>query len=311
MILGTFTCTRVCFRTRSIERLLFTTIMASRLQTRIFVLLLGIFFFVGLFALDQRPKDLTERRTFISHIQGLFGKKAPKPVTENLPKPPKELLDFDANLELPDEGIDPCTVMHPVHGFIDLRPLVTTSNGKPHAWSASGFDSDHNYTFGICLSPLSTDAVLPAFRDVENPSTVGAFYMDPISKEYILMGQMSDLPKFVGRKLMLKYEDGSFCDTIVSAKGERLRRSTIVTFRCDHDMLHKASVSHVASVHGCTYMFEVRSHFVCPTAAKADNVAAIWIFLFILFAAFLVFFSGSYIMNFFRKANISSGSYKN
>lgn len=285
--------------------------MASRLQTRIFIILVAIFFFIGLFALDQRPKDISDRSSFLSQLEEYFGKKAPKPTTDTLPKPPKELLDYDTNLELPDEGIDPCTVMHPVHGFIDLRPLMTTSNGKLHAWSASGFDSDQNYTFGICLSPLRPDEAIPTFRDVEDSSTVGAFYMDPISKEYILIGQMSDLPKFVGRKLMLKYEDGSFCDTIVSAKGERLRRSTIVTFRCDHDMLHKASVSHVASVHGCTYMFEVRSHFVCPTAAKADNVAAIWIFLFILFAAFLVFFSGSYIMNFFRKTNNASVAYKN
>lgn len=216
------------------------------------------------------------------------------------PQNSKEQLDYDFNLELPDEGIDHCTVMHPLHGFIDLRPL-NTINGRPHVWSTSGFDSDHNYTFGVCLSALPPDGDLPSFRDVKDPKSVGAFFVDPISEEYILLGQISDLPKFVGRKLMLTYEDGSYCDSIVSAKGERLRRSTIINFKCDRDMLHKASVSHAASVLGCTYIFEVRSHYVCPTAAKADNLAALWIFLFILFAAFLVFFSGSYIMNFYRR----------
>lgn len=262
------------------------------------MILVAIFFFIGLFTIDQRPKNLGDRSSLIDQFQEIIGSGEQKPEKDTKPKF-GEPLDFDSNLALPDAGLDPCTVMHPQHGFIDLRPLIT-ERGKPHPWNANGYDSDHNYTFGICLSPLSKDTDL-IFRDIEDPSTVGAFYMDPISKEYILMGQMSEQPKFVGRKLMLKYEDGSYCDSIVSAKGERLRRSTIITFRCDHDMLHKASVSHQASVHGCTYMFEVRSHFVCPTAAKADNLAAIWIFLFILFAAALVFFSGTYIMSTLKK----------
>lgn len=257
------------------------------------MVLVLIFFFVGLFTIDQRPKNLGDRSSLIDHFQVIMGSAERKPENEE----PKigVPLDYDSNLAPPDAGLDPCTVMHPQHGFIDLRPLMS------HPWSANGYDSDHNYTFGICQSPVRKDSEL-LFRDTKDPSSVGAFYMDPISKEYILMGEMSDQPKFVGRKLMLKYEDGSYCDSIVSAKGERLRRSTIITFRCDHDMLHKASVSHQASVHGCTYMFEVRSHFVCPTAAKADNLAAIWIFLFILFAAGLVFFSGSYVMNALKKS---------
>ncbi|WPK25812.1 hypothetical protein PUMCH_003143 [Australozyma saopauloensis] len=272
--------------------------MSSRLQTRLIAILVLVFLFIGFFTIDQRPKDLGQRSSFLNLIHGFF-EALPKLAKNEPPKSPDQ-LDFDKNLELLDASEDPCTVMHPTHGFIDLRPL-STHNGGPHPWSASGLDSDQNYTLGICLVPFAKDAGQLVFKDVEDPSKVGAFFMDPITKEYVLMGQVSDKPKFVGRKLMLTYEDGSFCDSIVSSKGERLRRRTIVTFKCDHDMLHKASVSHVASVHGCTYMFEVRSHFVCPTAAKADNLAAIWIFLFILFAAGLVFFSGSYVMNFFRK----------
>ncbi|RKP32432.1 mannose 6-phosphate receptor domain-containing protein [Metschnikowia bicuspidata] len=270
--------------------------MSTRLQTRVFVALVLLFFFFGLVTIDQRPKHPGEN-AFFGHFPDLF--RPPK----HEPQPPRPIgvpLDYDANLTPPDAGLDPCTVMHPLHGFIDLRPLQLNNEQKP-AWTVHGADDDHSFTLGICQNPLRDRADRPAFRDIEDASQVGAYYVDPITKEHILMGQVADLPKFVGRRLVLRYEDGTFCDSIVSAKGERLRRSTIITFRCDHEMLHKASVSQVASVHGCTYVFELRSYFVCPTAANADNLAAIWVFLFILFAACLVFFSGSFIMSFFRK----------
>ena len=270
--------------------------MFKRLQPRVFVALVLLFFLFGLLIIDQRPEHPGES-AFFGHLPDLFRPSKHEP---EQPQPIGVPSDNGANLTPPDAGLDPCTVMHPLHGFIDLRPLQLNNDQQP-AWTVHGAEDDHNFTLGICQNPLRDHPDRPAFRDIEDASQVGAYYVDPITEENILMGQVADLPKFVGRRLVLRYEDGSFCDSIVSAEGERLRRSTIITFRCDHDMLQKASVSQLASVHDCTYMFEVRSHFVCPTAADADNLAAIWVFLFILFMACFVFFSGSFIMSFFRK----------
>ncbi|KAK6198830.1 uncharacterized protein RJT21DRAFT_122466 [Scheffersomyces amazonensis] len=112
------------------------------------------------------------------------------------------------------------------------------------------------------------------------------------------MGEFSTTPKFRGKKLTLTYENGAYCNKLMDTEtGERLRKSTILTFTCDREMMAKASISYVGSSNDCSYYFEIRSHHACPTVSKANNLAAAWIFVFIVFAAFLVFyFSGGFLL---------------
>lgn len=189
---------------------------------------------------------------------------------------------------------DACTVTNPLtHGFIDLRELSSISNeGKSVPWVSKGYDSGHNFTLGICSNPFRK-LHQNEMKDDVNSTMVGGYYIDQTSGKYISIGEFSETPVFRGRKLTLTYSNGSYCDNLVdSVTGERLRKSSILTFTCDREMQSKASVSFVGSANDCSYFFEVRSVHACPTAHKADNLAAIWIFLFIFLAALFVYFSG-------------------
>lgn len=249
--------------------------MSSRSERRLIFLAVFLFFLVGLFFIEQQPKK-SEQSQLFSLIHD---------------------LEPELPLEEPENSdIDPCTVFSPLKGFIDLRGLSSASNeGKAVPWITKGFDSGHNYLIGVCLSPIKKTNLKFSIKDGLNASEVGAFFIDPASGQYVLMGQYSESPVFRGRKLTLTYSNGSYCDSIKYANGERVRRKTILTFTCDRDMMSKAHVSYVAAVDDCTYLFEFRSDFACPTAAKADNFAAIWIFLLIFLAALMVFFSGGFL----------------
>ena len=83
--------------------------------------------------------------------------------------------------------------------------------------------------------------------------------------------------------MTLTYENGSYCDIIDKNTNQRLRKSTILTFTCDREMSARALVSYIGQANECTYFFEVRSHHACPTAAKANNLAAVWIFFVLYF----------------------------
>lgn len=268
--------------------------MVSRSSRRLVVFAILLFFMVGLFFVEQRPKAAQAHLLTLIHdlvsgpaIQNGEHGLARVPAVPHLPDLPKE------NKE---PLLDPCTVISPLKGFIDLRGLSSAANdGKALPWVTKGFDSGHNYSIGVCLSPVKKTHLNANVKDGLNASEIGAFYVDPKNGEYVLMGQYSVEPVFRGRKLTLTYENGSYCDLVMYANGERLRRKTILTFTCDREMMTKAHVSYVAAVDECTYLFEIRSHFACPTAAKADNLAAIWIFLLIFLAALLVYFSGGFL----------------
>lgn len=194
-----------------------------------------------------------------------------------------------------EEGLDPCTVLNPLKGFIDLRGLSSSGNeGKAVPWMARSFDSTRNYTVGICLTPLKKANWDVPTTDQTNALHIGAYYVDE-NGQYVLIGKYAQTPVFKGRKLTLTYVNGSYCDGMTYKNGEKVRKRSVLTFTCDREMMTKAQVSYITSVDDCTYMFEVRSHYACPTAAKADNLAAIWIFLFILLAALMVYFSGGFL----------------
>lgn len=192
--------------------------------------------------------------------------------------------------------LEPCTVLSSVsHNYIDLSLLSAKGNeGKAMPWLAKGYDSGLNFTLGVCSSPFkkSHDAN-DEVKDIKNSSAVGGYYIDSKTGKYISIGEYATKPVMRGRKITLSYTGGSYCDNMVNKEtGERIRKSTILTFTCDREMLAKATVSYVGSFNDCSYIFEVRSHHACPTAAKADNLAVIWIFLLILLAALMVYFSG-------------------
>mmetsp|Transcript_7004 Transcript_7004/g.8879 ORF Transcript_7004/g.8879 Transcript_7004/m.8879 type:complete len:287 (+) Transcript_7004:42-902(+) len=192
--------------------------------------------------------------------------------------------------------LEPCTIMNPLsHHFIDLSSLSSKGNeGRAMPWSSKGYDTGLNFTIGVCSSPFKkTHDTNDEVKDITNSSAVGAYYIDSKTGKYVSIGEYSTKPVVRGKKITLSYTSGSYCENMFNKEtGEKVRKSTILTFTCDRDMLAKATVSYVGSFNDCSYIFEVRSHHACPTAAKADNLAVIWIFFFILLAALLVYFSG-------------------
>lgn len=198
-----------------------------------------------------------------------------------------------------EEEVPSCSVINPSnHGFIDLRELSSqTVEGivKPRPWSARGFDTKFNYTLGICATPFKSPHVI---QDNVNDTRVGAYYRDD-NQKYVSIGEYATVPKFRGRKLTLTYENGSNC-SIKDAKGQWLKKSTLVTFVCDREMQAKALVSFVGSFHDCNYLFEVRSHHACPTATQSNDFAVIWIFLLIVVAALMVYLSGGFLYKHMR-----------
>ncbi|KAI5966520.1 MRL1 [Candida pseudojiufengensis] len=210
----------------------------------------------------------------------------------------------DSTDEQEEQPLDPCTVFNPISkGFIDLRGLSSFGNeNKPLPWNSKGYDSGKNYTIGICSTPFKKlhDNDI---KDNLNSSLVGGYYME--NNKYISIGQFSTQPKFRGKKLTITYENGSYCNNLFDQRGNPLQKSTILTFTCDREMSAKATISYIGNFNDCNYFFEVKSHHACPTAAKANNTAAVWIFLFILLAALFVYFSGGILYRQMRKNNTS------
>lgn len=146
--------------------------------------------------------------------------------------------------------------------------------------------------------------------DVEESlwKNVSAYYKDGESE--ISIGQASSKPVFRGRKLVLNYTEGSYCDEkpsrnlarelrdddngnddggnddeehrkkktggrkTPSKSGEtRRRKSSLISFICDHDSLApKAHVTFVgASPDECAYFFEAKSMAACGGASVAPQ----------------------------------------
>lgn len=258
------------------------------MSRRLAILAVLLFFLAGLLIVEQRPQHSLEHSHFLNSIHDMIlgPVELPRQAQKPLEKPKQETEP---------KPLDVCTVLNPLKGFIDLRGLSNLGNeGKALPWVARGFDSGHNYTVGICLTPIKRAHLNTQTRDGVNALHVGAFYVDPLNGDYVLLGEYATTPVFSGRKLTMTYVNGSYCD-MTYKNGERVRKRSVLTFTCDREMMTKAHISYLTSIDDCTYMFEVRSHYACPTAAKADNLAAIWIFLLIFLAALLVYFSGGFL----------------
>lgn len=214
----------------------------------------------------------------------------------------QEVEDMENAEEL---QLEECTIVNPLNrGFIDLRELSSMGNeGKPLGWKARGYDSGVNYTIGICSSPMKQHHDKSEVADELDSSAIGAFYIDPKTNHFVSIGQYSTTPVFRGRKLTLTYENGSYCENLRDENGAKIRRSTLITLTCDRDMMSKAAVSYIGNSNECNYMFEIRSHHVCPTAVKGNNLAAVWIILIIVLAAFVGVSSGSIVYKHMKTRN--------
>ncbi|CAH2351462.1 hypothetical protein CLIB1423_03S06854 [[Candida] railenensis] len=235
---------------------------------------------------------------------GAPGANSIKPITTPNQNVPDVKTEDDDGLAALIAALEPCTVINPINrGFIDLTSLSALGNdGKSLGWTAKGYDSGLNFTVGVCSTPFKQHHLAEEVLDIANSSAVGAFYTDPKSQKFVSIGEYAQEPVFRGKKLTLTYTGGSFCPGLVDTKtGEKVRRSSVLTFTCDREMLAKASVSFIGSLNDCSYFFEVRSHHACPTAAKADNLAVIWIFLIILLAALAVYGSGGLLYKHIKK----------
>ncbi len=182
---------------------------------------------------------------------------------------------------VPDEPkLNPCSAIHPLtNGFFDLSELSSINKENTVAFSAKGYDYNKNFTLSICSSPLKPNIDVNNNYNGHfakyhiNSSEVGGFYTDEAGDKFSI-GNFNSTPVFRGKKLTLTYNNGSYCPNGIDKK------STVLSFICDKEILAKASVSFVGVLHDCDYFFEVRTVHACPTAQKADNLALIWIFLF-------------------------------
>lgn len=254
---------------------------------------------------------------YLTLVHDLFhrdnGVYKPRPLSKRPPSKMPTVLDKQGDPKTQEEldreqktlnSLDPCTVYHPASNeFIDLRQLSSFNNPlqKPMPWIAKGYDSGHNYTVGICSTPIIKLRDKPYDTDdLVVASKVGAFYLSDKDK-YVSLGEFSTTPRFVGKKLSLLYENGAYCDKVIdSATGEKARRSTLLTFTCSRSLSRKAVVQYVGSFDDCKYIFEVKSVHACPTAPESNNLAATGIFLLILLTALGVFYSGEILYRHFK-----------
>lgn len=203
----------------------------------------------------------------------------------------------------------PCTVVSPAKAFYDLSGLSrpntspkTPGMEKPASWTARGFDYDLNFTIGVCASPLS-GASIKNSHDIDlsvlNASMIGGFYTGRDGIKYSI-GNYNTTPIFRGKKMLLTYTNGSYCrdqkgNVIKDSTGQPIRKLSLLSFTCDKEILQRAVVSFIGVLNDCDYFFEVRTPHACVTPKKADDLAALWIFMFILFAALCVYFSGGFL----------------
>lgn len=186
-----------------------------------------------------------------------------------------------------------CAVKNPTSGsYIDLSQLSSTPNSDdngndkhhPHEsktrWLVRGWGYGTNFTLGICSSPV-TDK-----ERVQLANTTGAFYADE-NEQLVSIGDFSTSPLMLGnKKLTMKYENGSTCPN------GKDRKSTLLNFVCDREISSEAQISYVGSMHDCSYFFEVRSVYACPTSNKTNEVNVLGIFVGIFAVFFIVEFAG-------------------
>ncbi|KAM3517724.1 hypothetical protein NHJ13051_008734 [Beauveria bassiana] len=203
--------------------------------------------------------------------------------------------------------------------FFDLRPDIAHKETDKAARSitkdyhARGYDYGKNFTLNIC------EPVVAPVEDVVGVSkslwsNVSAYYTYK-DKVYSIGSSSLDL-RSRGRKLVLRYGDGSPCESTSSknardqkpAAGDKdkgsssaRRKSTVISFLCDRD---SGSSTVAFSFVGtdpdeCAYFFEARSMHACAQAEphKRGNVGPGSIFGLIFIIAVLVYAIGGVCYN--------------
>ncbi|KAL0256935.1 Cation-independent mannose-6-phosphate receptor CI-MPR [Diplodia seriata] len=228
----------------------------------------------------------------------------------------------------------PCTIKSPTDRFFDLNPISvqpdTTKKGKDgkshpaESWHAKGYDYPANFTINFC-APVVEDLDDVVGLDSHATKNVSAYYTQH-GKTYSIGQQNSELV-FRGRKLILNYTDGSPCGEDSDyyrrdvhsletrkkhdddddddddwhkpkkGKGDKRRKSTIISLLCETDSLSppdEATVAFVAaSPDECTYFFEARSKAACGGIEKeTQQLGPGGVFGVIVLIAFLVYFVG-------------------
>lgn len=193
-----------------------------------------------------------------------------------------------------------CAVLNPLSGtYIDLSQLSSTPNeeidpkkkrkeSSKTRWLVKGWGDDigKNFTISICSSPISDNDNSekdPNQKPLSN--STGAFYS--MNGIYESIGDFSVKPQLFGtnnKKLTLKYENGSKCPN------SAYKKSTLLNFVCDREITSKAQMSYIGNLNNCSYFFEIRSIYACPTSNKSNEINVIGIF----FGIFAVFFIVEY-----------------
>lgn len=186
-----------------------------------------------------------------------------------------------------------CAVTNPKSGsYIDLSQLSLTPNrsgnsdktgqrdSKTAGWFVRGWGYDANFTLGICSSPITEK------EQTSLTNTTGAFYQNS-RNEMVSIGDFSTSPTLLGnKKLTMKYQNGSICPNGSD------RKSTLLNFVCDKEISSKVQMSYIGSLHDCSYFFEVRSVYACPTSNTTNEVNVLGIFIGIFAVFFIVEFAG-------------------
>lgn len=176
---------------------------------------------------------------------------------------------------------DQCSTTSPKTGnFFDLSPLIAGVD-RPD-WQVPGLDYGYNFTLNFCAPLAHNDG---PFEDAV-PLAVSASYTDDHGVKYSL-GRSDTHPFFRGRELVLEYHGGSFClDPLGQNSG--IRKSALVSFKCDHQMSHEASATLVGHLSECAYFFEVKTPHACAVMNEEQTMAPVGVFLLIVVVAAIV-----------------------
>ncbi|KAH7392793.1 mannose-6-phosphate receptor binding domain-containing protein [Pyrenochaeta sp. MPI-SDFR-AT-0127] len=232
-----------------------------------------------------------------------------------------------------DKPLKPCTIVSPTsERFFDLNPLQRLppaegdkkkKESEEGSWHARGYDYGANFTLNFC-GPVVEE--LDKVQDLDKSlwRNVSAFY-EKGGKQWAI-GLENTEPIFRGRKLILNYTDGSLCPSTSSKSSRSLaneareiitdpdddededksrepskdkeethsrRKTTVISLLCDSDALAKTSISFVAAVDDCTYIFEGRSPFACGGVHQENQALGPGgVFGVIAMIAVLVYFVG-------------------
>ncbi|KAF2710955.1 mannose 6-phosphate receptor domain-containing protein [Pleomassaria siparia CBS 279.74] len=232
--------------------------------------------------------------------------------------------DFSGAADSPKNSkpLKPCTARSPTtERYFDLNPIHKKPKDKDdkqsrkedeiESWHARGWDYGANFTINFC-GPVVEDLTNVQDLDKKLWKNVSAYY--EIGDKQFAMGLESYEPVFRGRKLVLNYTGGSLCpskphskrlassdddddqDRPKKEKDTPRRKTTIISLLCENTQpVAKTSISFVASVDDCVYIFEGRSPYACGgLEAEVQALGPGGVFGVIILIAILVYLAGGW-----------------